>query len=327
MSTTTGPKPALPYPEHDKLGPLGIKTSAIHDAAALRGTLVRAFEAAAQDARDAVGAIDKGAPAAVHASRKALRRARAVLGLVGGALPKSERRALLTALQEARRALSTVRDHAVAPETLTQLVLSDDDRATATRVLANAAEAMPATAEIKQLLAESAARAAAQAEALQAALPHEVDWDTVADGIRATYGEARRASGAAKRSKAWFHTWRRRSKELVYQLEVIANHAGPRITAIHGELAGVTETLGPAVDLIMVREFVSTYAQGVPADAIEHLRDAIDGHLDELMKAARKAARDAFRQKPKKLEKRITKSLRRDLAPPDEGNGASDPHE
>lgn len=327
MSTTTGPKPALPYPEHDKLGPLGIKTSAIHDAVALRGALIRAFEAAAQDARDAVVAIDKGAPAAVHASRKALRRARAVLGLVGGALPKSERRAVKTALQEARRALSTVRDHAVAPETLTQLTLSDDDRATATRVLANAAEAMPATAEIKQLLAESAARAAAQAEALQAALPHDVDWSTVADGIRTTYDEARRASGAAKRSKAWFHTWRRRSKELVYQLEVIANHAGPRITAIHSELAGVTETLGPAVDLIMVREFVSTYAQGVPADAVEHLRDAIDGHLDELMKDGRKAARDAFHLKPKKLEKRITKSLRRDLAPPDERNGVADAHE
>jgi CHAD domain-containing protein len=327
MSTTTGPRPALPYPEHDKLGPLGIKTSAINDAAALRGALIRAFEAAAQDARDAVGAIDKGAPAAVHASRKALRRARAVLGLVGGALPKGERRAVKAALQEARRALSTVRDHAVAPETLAQLALSDGDRATATRVLANAAEAMPATAEIKQLLAESAARAAAQAEALQAALPHDIDWDTVAAGIRTTYGEARRASDGAKRSKASFHTWRRRSKELVYQLEVISNHAGPRITAIHGELAGVTDMLGPAVDLIMLREFVSTYGQGVPPEAIEQLRDAIDGSLDELMKAARKAGRDAFRMKPKKLEKRITRSLRRDLAPPDEDNGAGDPHE
>ena len=70
--------------------------------------------------------------------------------------------------------------------------------AAANRVLANAAEAMPAVAEIKQLLAESAARAAAQAEALQAALPHDVDWDIVAAGVRATYGEARRASRAAR---------------------------------------------------------------------------------------------------------------------------------
>jgi CHAD domain-containing protein len=327
MATTTGPKPALPYLEQDKLGPLGIKTSAIHDAAALRNALLRAFEAAAQDARDAVGAVDNGASSAVHDSRKALRRARAILGLVAGALPKSERRAVKGALQEARRALSTVRDHAVAPETLGQLTLDEADRAAANRVLANAAEAMPATGAIKQLLAESAARAAAQAEALQAALPHEVDWDIVAEGLRTTYGEARRASRAAKHSKAWFHTWRRRSKELVYQLELVATHAGPRVTAIHSELAGVTDMLGPAVDLIMVREFIATFAQGIAPEDVDHLRDSIDGHLDDLMKSARKAARDAFRLKPKKLDKRVTKSVRRDLAPPDDGNGASDLHE
>jgi CHAD domain-containing protein len=327
MATTSGPKPPVLYPEHDKLGPLGAKTSAIHDAAALRTALVHAFESAAQEARDAVAAIDKGsASAAVHASRKALRRARAVLGLVGGALPKSERRAVKAALQEARRTLSTVRDHAVAPEALAQMALDSEDRATANRVLGNAAEAMPAVGEIKQLLAESAARAAAQAEALQAALPHDVDWEVVSDGVRHAYGQARRASRASKRSKSWFHTWRRRSKELVYQLELVAQHAGPRVTAIHEELSGVSDTLGPAVDLIMVRDFVTTYGQGIAPEALGHLRDSIDTLLDELMKTARKAARDAFRQKPRKLEKRITKSVRRDLAPPDEGNGASDVH-
>jgi CHAD domain-containing protein len=324
MATTTEPKPTLPYPEHDKLGPLGIKTSAIHDPALLRNALVRAFEAAAHEARDAVGAAEKGAATAVHDSRKALRRARAVLGLVRSALPKSERRAVKGALQEARRALSSVRDHAVAPETLALLPLDEGDRATANRVLANAAAAMPATAEIKQLLAESAARAAAQAEALQAALAHEVDWDVVADGVRTTYAEARRACRAAKRSKAWFHAWRRRSKELVYQLELIAQHAGPRLDAIHGEVAGITDTLGPSVDLIMVRELVATYDQGITPEAADHLRDTIDGHLVDLMKSARRAARDGFRQKPKKFEKRITKSVRRDLAPADDGNGASD---
>ena len=325
MATPTGPKSALPYPEHDKLGPLGAKTSVIHDAAALRNALVHAFEASAQDARDAVAAIDKDSAAvAVHGSRKALRRARAVLGLVAGALPKGEHRAVKAALQEARRALSTVRDHSVAPETLAQLVLDDDDRAAANRVLANASEALPALAEIKQLLAESAARAAAQAEALQAALPHDIDWDTVSAGVRPTYGEARHASRAAKRARSWFHTWRRRSKELVYQLELIAKHAGPRLVAIHDEVAGVTDALGPAVDLIMVRDFVVTYGQGVAPEALAHLRASIDGVLEDLMKSARKGARDAFRQKPKKLEKRITKSVRRDLAPADEGNGASE---
>jgi len=324
MTMTTEPKPSLSYPEHDKLGPLGIKASVIDDPAALRDALIRAFEAAAHGARDAVGAVDNGAEAAVHESRKSLRRARAILGLIGTALPKSERRALTTALQEARRALSTVRDHAVAPETLTLLALDDEDRAVAKRVLENAAAAMPATAEIKQLLAESAARAAAQAEALQAALPHDVDWDTVVGGLRSTYGAARRGSRAANRSKAWFHTWRRRSKELVYQLELLATHAGPRVAAIHSTLSDVTDTLGPAVDLIMVRDFVATYDQGIAPEAIARLRASIKRQLGERMSLACSGAREAFRKKPKKLQKRVTKSVRRDLAPPDDGHDGDD---
>jgi CHAD domain-containing protein len=322
MTTPTTTKPAS-YAEHDKLGPLGVHAIAIDDPVALRGAFVRAFEAAALDARDAVVALDKGAPAAVHAARKALRRARAVLGLVGGALPRGERRAVKAALREARRALSTVRDHAVAPDTLAHLALDDEDRATANRVTAIAAEALPATTEIRQLLAEAAARAAAQAEALQAALPPELAWATISDGLRATYRAARRARRGAKRSRRWFHAWRRRSKELVYQLELIALHGGPRVAAIRDELTASSDHLGPTVDLIMVRDFVATYAQGVPPASVERLCDAVDHQLDESMAGAQKAARDAFRAGSKKLVKRVAKAIRRDLTPPDDAPAPS----
>src|SRR5262249_48857596 len=155
--------------------------------------------------------------------------------------------------------------------------------------------AMPAVAEIKQLLAENAARAAAQAEALQAALPHDVEWDTVSAGIHTTYGQARPACRAAKRSRAWVHTWPPRRKELVYQLELISHHAGPRLTDLRDEVSSATDVLGPAVDLIMVRDFVATYGQGIAPEALDRLRDTIDHHLDDLMKSARKAGREAFR--------------------------------
>ena len=323
-TTTSDVKPeTLPYPEVDKLGPLGAKVSALYDPAELRKALLREFASAVQTAKDAVAAVDHGATAAVHEARKGLRRARAVLSMVSGALPKSERRAVGKALQEARRALSTARDHAVAPETLGALALGEEDRATAKRVLDNAAEALPALQEIKQLLAESATRAAAQGEALEAALPTEISFDTVIDGIRGVYAEARRARRAGKRSKQWFHQWRRRSKELGYQLELLASHAGPRLQAIHSEVDGVTDALSPAVDLIMVREFVTTYNQGIGADELDHLKTAIDAHLVDLMKDARKAGRDTYAMKPKKLAKRLAKAVKRDLTPADdhESNG------
>ncbi|MBC7974323.1 MAG: hypothetical protein H7138_05005, partial [Myxococcales bacterium] len=71
MSTMEPAKP-LPYPEHDKLGPIGVQTSAIQDPVALRNSLVRAFEKAAHSAREAVAASDDDPARAVHTARKAL---------------------------------------------------------------------------------------------------------------------------------------------------------------------------------------------------------------------------------------------------------------
>jgi CHAD domain-containing protein len=244
--------------------------------------------------------------------------------MIAGSLPKSERRAVRAALQGARRSLSTVRDHAVAPEALGSLTLGDDERETAKRVLDNAAESIPAAAEIKQLLGEAAARAAAQAEALAAALPTEIGWAEVADGIAEVYRAARRARREARRSRAAFHTWRRRSKELIYQLDFVASLAGARTLAIRADLDEVTDRLGPAVDLLMLREFVHTYAQGIRGGDIEQLRDELDGQLDRRMKDARKAGRDAFRAGGKRFLRRLTKAVRRDLTPANAGRRDGD---
>jgi len=304
------------FAEHDKLGPLGGKQSVLDNELELRRAMVSEFASAAEAARGAAGAADRGLSSAVHDYRKALRRARAVLAMVAHALPKSERRAVRRALREARRALGPSRDHSVAPDTLSRLGLGESDRATADAVITSAAEATPPLAEVKQLLAEGAARTAAQVEALEAALPASIAWEVVSRGVRDVYDDARRARKSAKRSKRAFHTWRRRSKELTYQLRVLAGYAGPSVSQLQREIEGATDPQGPGVDLIMVRDFVRTYSQGAPGDAIDSLLGSIDGELDLLAKDARKVAKPAFRRKPRRFERRLTKAVRRDLAPP-----------
>jgi hypothetical protein len=242
-----------------------------------------------------------------------------VLSVIGDALPKSERRAVKAALQQARRGLSASRDHSVAPETIHQLPLDDADRTTATAVLANAAQAVPPVSDIKKVLTECASTAAAQAAAIDAALPQELPWSAVAAGIRSVYGAARRARREAKNSKRSFHEWRRRSKELGYQLDIIKGYAGSRVEMLANEIDGASDTQSPAVDLIMVREFVKTYAQGVAGDAVDRLIVAIDDQIDDLMKASRRVGRDAFDARPAKFERRLTKAVKRDLAPPSDG--------
>lgn len=322
MATTTeheGNGETMAYAEHDKLGPLASKSSPLHDPIELRAKLIAEFQNSVAAAKEAASSVDRhGAETAVHEARKALRRGRAVLAMVASVLPKSERRAVRAALQDARRSLSTVRDHSVAPQTAGRIELGDDDRDTAKRALDSAAEALPPTAEIKQLLAEAATRAAAQGEALVAALPPAVDESVIFDGIAATYGDARKARRKAKGSRSWFHTWRRRTKELVYQLEFLAKHAGARANAIHDEIGAISDTLGDGVDLIMLREFVETHGQGIGDDAIRNLKKTIEAHLDDSMKTVRKSARDAFAQKPKKFAKRLVKSVKRDLTPADD---------
>ena len=299
--------------EHDKLGPLGTKTTVLENENDLRRALIAEFAAAAEAARDAAGGVDHDVDEAVHDYRKALRRARAVLTLVARALPRSERRAVKQALQEARRSLGNARDHAVAPETLASLPLSDEERAIAKAVLDAAAEAQPARQEIKQGLAEGAARALAQVEALEAALPQALPWSTVAKGVRATYDEARSARQGAKRSVRSFHRWRRRSKELGYQLDVIGGFAGMRVAEIQKEIEGATDPQSPVVDLIMLRDFVETH--GSRGEALERLTDTIDAQLEDLMKDSRRAGREAFRKNPRKFAKRVTRAVERDLAP------------
>jgi CHAD domain-containing protein len=299
--------------EHDKLGPIGGKTVVLDNEQELRRALVAEFLAAAQGARDAAASVDKDVDDAVHEYRKSLRRARAILALVAKALPRSERRAVRKALQEARRALGTARDHAVVPDTLSSLPLSDEERTIARAVLDAAAEAMPGREEIKQALAEGAARALAQVEALEAALPQTLPWATVVKGVKATYAAARVARKAAKRSTSSFHRWRRRSKELGYQLDVLGGFGGPHVAEIQKEIEGATEPQGPVVDLIMLREYVETH--GTRGEPLEVLVGAIDTQLDDLMKDARRAGKEAYRKKPRKFGKRLTRAVERDLAP------------
>jgi CHAD domain-containing protein len=312
------------FHEDDKLGPIGGKTAVLDSDSQLRMMLVHEFREAAEAAKKAASKTEADAKHAIHDSRKALRRARAVLELLADALPKSEYKAVRRVLQESRRALSTVRDHGVAPDTFAKLTLDDEDRSAAKQILDSAAEAMPPVAEVKKLLADAAGKAAAQVDALEAALPQELHWSTVGVGLRSVYGEARAARKKAKKSAAAFHSWRRRSKELVYQLAILAEHAGGRTLAIHDEVAAITGALSDAVDIIMLSEFCDTFGQGVAPEALEKLQATIHEHLGDLMKTARKAAKGPFESGSKAFAKRVGKAVRKDLAPAAESQPSAD---
>jgi len=276
--------------------------SILDDGAQLRRVLVAKLVAAGTSARDAAEAVDRGVSDAVHDFRKAVRRARAVFTLVADALPRNEARGARRTFRDARRVFGEARDHAVALTILAELSLDETERDTARRGLE--AAAVPATDEIKQALTEHAAHVVAQIEAIDAALPPTITWSVVMAGVGTVYRNARRARKAAKGSRRKFHTWRRRCKELTYQLEALALGPGPEVGELLHEIAAVADTQGHAVDLIMLGDLVRTHGAEL----------ALGAELDSSIIESRRAGRDAFRAKPAKFIRRLTKAMRRDLA-------------
>lgn len=298
--------------EVDKLGPLGAPTvgngKPFGKDADLRASLVSAFRTAIADAQAASRrpAVDE----AVHELRKALRRARATVRLIADTLARDDRRDLTRALVEARQLLSPSRDLAVVPVALAEVALEDEARTAALAIVTGARDAALSVDEVRSTLADAAARVAPLADVIAAALPATLDWDDLLDGLADTYRSARRDLKKARRSFTAFHRFRKRAKELTYQLELLSDGIDGRTAVLEHRLSALGDELGPAVDVIMLRGFLEAHA------APPELLEAVDGDLGARVKAARRHARDLFDRRPRKFARKVRRAVRRDHAPP-----------
>jgi CHAD domain-containing protein len=265
----------------------------------MRESILDQLEVTAGAARAAALRPDDQLPTSVHEIRKALRRVRAIADLVAGALPKRERGRIRKALRDARKKLGVARDHAVVPSVLGTIDLDEAERDHLRVALEAATATAPSPTEIRTVVHETADCLRAQVNALRELLPLELDWSTLVGGARAVYGAARDARKAAKTSKRAYHAWRRRTKELTYQLEALAAIDPVRVADVHQEIEQTSDAQGRVVDVIMVRDLVRSD---------RHLRDALDSRLAPMMKETRRAARAVFRTKAGKFGKRLVRS-------------------
>lgn len=293
--------------EHIGPLPLGVSPPSLRERflAEIRKSLADAQHAADQAETDPTGGV--------HEYRKALRRTRALVTLVQGTVPRSEYKTIVEALREARRALSPTRDHTVAPAVLDGLDLPADQRVVVNEIIASARASIPPLTDDLATLQNGARRALAQYDALESALPN-LGPKSLLHGVSQTYREARIARRKAKRSLPQFHRFRRRLKELSYQLEFVAQLGGARTTAMRDAYIGVSDACGDIADLLMVREFLATF-QGASA---QHAYDAVVARLREEIEAGalaqRKASRDLFGWRAKDFRRKLRRALRKDDA-------------
>ncbi len=306
--TTTGAA------DDEKLGPIGPVASLWESNA--RALVMEAFRTATTEAAVAAGKAGEDLASSVHELRKALRRAGAVLALVRPVMRKSEHAAIRDELRTARRAVSAARDQTVAASSLAGLPLEAEEREVAEMLQAALVEAPPDVEEVAAAVADGARRAKAQLEALDAALPDGVKWQTITKGVAGTYRRARAARKDAKRSHSSFHRWRRRTKELEAQLSLLADHSGERTEALRRSYGEISDVLGPVADLLMLRELINAHGKAWAPERFEILARGIERLTEARIRGARQLAKPLFAAGPKELGKRVSKAVHKDANPP-----------
>ncbi|HZR17254.1 MAG TPA: CHAD domain-containing protein [Verrucomicrobiae bacterium] len=199
---------------------------------------------------------------AIHEVRKDIKQLRALLRLVREAMPKSEYRSCSRLLRKAGKKLGVARDAHVKLNALATLVAHYAGEVPP-RALATIRGLLAADCR-KEQLRLSQTRAPKKVCRLLRALCRDDDsfrikksgWAALGPGIQRSYGRGRCAYALAhKTGKAEdFHEWRKRAKDLYYQIGLLEPIWPEQLGAAEAELKNLTECLGDDHDLFLLTE-------------------------------------------------------------------------
>lgn len=232
--------------------------------------------------------------AAVHTTRKGIKRLRAHLRLAKDAIDPVAYRAEDNELRDTARLLAPARDSFVIGLTLDALESSAGWEAAAACVSSHH------RTQIEELLAGTLDEARRRLDAVRQQWPaHSGPLDTavVAAGLRRTYTRGRLDHQAvvATPQPGGFHGWRKRVKYLRYQLEAIA--AG---SVLVDPLLDLGETLGLEHDHTVFIDFVDDNIDMLPDRRDRYvLIDRAEARRDELRALALKTG--AYEEEPQEF--------------------------
>ena len=249
---------------------------------------------------------------AVHDARKALKQERSLLRMARGTLDPATRRSENAALRHAARALSASRDAEVMLQALDEL--SERYAGQAPRDTFDAirrqleAERDPA----RQRLLESGLPGAV-ADELRAVRTRIDDWPLRRDGWKALrpgldrgYRGGRRAFERArsKPTVEHLHEWRKRTKDLWYELRLLGPLSPPIVGGHADEAHALSDLLGDDHDLALLRETLLDRS-GEAAVDVGPVVELIDHRREQLHTEALQVGRRLYAERPKAFRRRM----------------------
>ena len=265
----------------------------------------------AERAREHLGEVEQEGGAAVHAARKDLKKLRSVLRLVRDELGEKSYRAQNRRFRDAGRLLSDTRDAEIKVETLDDLERRFGEEFPAAgaehwrRDLER--ERYAAAADSGGEVAERVEEAVAMIDAGRAELAAwelgRDSWKLVAPGLLAAYAGGREALAEvrAEPSEEGVHEWRKRAKDLWYQLRVL-RELWPEVLGETAEQAhDLADLLGDHHDLAVLAADLGSRDTVEP----EAIRALIERRQAELLASAVALGERLYAEKPKAFGKRL----------------------
>ena len=240
---------------------------------------------------------------AVHESRKAFKRLRALVRLARDQLGPEVRRRENAAFRDAGRKLSGARDARVLVETLDDLVERNRDRLApeAFRRLRAALVEDRATGEST----EDVLAAAHAAQARVQAWPLAGDGSTqmLEPGFERIYRRGRRAYRTVKGdpTSEHLHELRKRTKDLWHAAQVLRPAAPKRLRKLGRAAHELADVLGDDHDLATLLEASREHAATLAPPEQELLAELVERRRAKLQRKALKRARKLYSPKPRKL--------------------------
>jgi CHAD domain-containing protein len=277
----------------------------------------------------------------VHEARKAIKRMRALARLLRDELGEPEFERVNVSLRSAGQRLAGARDADVRLATLRELIARHPHTLTLSRgpsqaptvTLEPSKEDKQGRRGIRRLeeqlqrerlssaqpsdTDEVLADIAAMREQLARWSLVDIDFDTLAPGLRRIYNEGRnryaRCVREHGRDEQDVHDWRKRVKSLYYALDMLGakKARGARRATRRADRLG--DLLGREHDLWLLRAYVEEHPQAFGADAAAkaELLKRIEQRRRRLRKRALALGASLYRRKPGRFTRRIGRALHR----------------
>src|SRR5215472_13786441 len=232
MATTIGPAPPLKGqgdPAQSIRPPAGKRVPhgrlALRRGLPLREGLLRAFKSILSVTRRAAAAAVEHPVESVHEYRKSIRRARALVELLRPAFGKAAADGLILRLKEAFAKTGNLRDSDILVSALDLMGDSDSTTESLRLMLETDLASRPGPAATAELLKSGASDLRTLTKVFDVVLPAGDSIRELQEGLERSQRRTRQALSRTLEgySEENFHRWRRRLKELRYQVELLAS--------------------------------------------------------------------------------------------------------